>query len=749
MGIQSNGSLPHNATPVHVHADGWGVVFNLGAVENQIGNVSKDKESSSKQASFYIVRRVISQLKHVSLAQLQKFIVIFVVLVLSSWVGFSSIKSATRWYRCRPRPTDDVLGYADPIYPRSMAYIRSGELTRKPDSCAEAADFPQVALLFLTKGDMPHEMMWKEWFLYASNRIPAAVACPIPEDVVTNLHAAAFAGVLHAGARSAGSNFGAFEKIKPEWKIDPDDYSAVRKRIMATCTKTSSNVISSQHLFDVWVHPSQQFPGFPVESIFHGRELPPDFRVRTVWGTHTLIDATRALMAAALTNPRAAKFVLLSESDIPLYSPLTVYAQLMSEPRSRINACNKTEDWDHNFGWRLRDDMIAEGLNHAVWRKSWQWVALNRDHAELAVKDKAVDNIFRTTCRRRWDADWCDHRVCYSDEHYLPTLLASHGKGDETDCSGELTHRDWSRVKETDPHPWEYTAQETTAELVRSLRHEERPGCGHAETLGSWSLHQFLDASQLARESKAEELRLSGFLGQCTRASVAGGRWRPLGPKCPLFARKFKRNTVQSVLAALLPCQNGLGILNKGQTSGSAHHILLQDGNVVANGDAEAALSTEMQYSTEDCASSAVAQRQSKILKQLLETNKSHEPSHKLSREHVGRSKKASEHMEGVSVDASYSAEHLHEHLKLEIHFWGSLHFIFTFLVILLCLGVILILRGIGFKVRRPSVTSYGHRWLSHGGIGGVLARWRWGGRAPLTHNDSFHTTLRRHGMLN
>ena len=736
MGLQSNGSLLHPATTVHVHTDG-GVV--LLTAENT-DNVIKSKRNS--------IKVLIGRLKRVTPAKLQKAIAVFVVLVLSSWLGFSSLKTATRWYRCRPRPVDDALGYADPIYPRSMAYIRSQELTRKPDLCAEAADFPQVALLFLTKGNMHHETMWKEWFSYAANRIPSAVACPIPDNVATNLNAAAFAGVLHTSAQSAGSNFGAFEKFIPKGKMDASDYSAVRNRIMSACTETGSDVIASQHLFDVWVHPSLEFPGFPGDSIFHGRELPPDFRVRTVWGTHTLIDATRALIAAALTNPRAAKFVLLSESDIPLYSPLTVYAQLMSEPRSRINACNKTDDWDHNFGWRLREDMIAEGLNYDVWRKSWQWVALNRDHAELAVKDKVVDNIFRATCRRRWDADWCDHRVCYSDEHYLPTLLASHGKSDETDCSGELTHRDWSRVKETDPHPWEYTAEETTAELVRSLRHEERPGCGHAETLGPWSLHQFLDTSQLSRENKAEELKLSGFLGQCTRASVAGGRWRPLGPKCPLFARKFKNNTVKSVLAALLPCRNGLGILNEGQTVGSTAQIILQDGNAAAS-----VISSEIGNSAEECGSSILAQRQLQLLQQLSGTDQSHEPLQlqKLSRyEQLGRSRKGPQRGEGgVLLDASSSTQHMYDHENgLEIHFWGSLHFVFTLLVIILCLGVIMILRGIGIRFCHPSVTSPRQKW-SVRGAGWLLHWWRGGGRGPLTHNDSFHTTLRRHGILN
>lgn len=57
-----------------------------------------------------------------------------------------------------------------------------------------------------------------------------------------------------------------------------------------------------------------------------------------------MVDATRALLAAALADNANAKFVLLSESGVPLYSAATLYAQLMSEKKSRINACALAAD---------------------------------------------------------------------------------------------------------------------------------------------------------------------------------------------------------------------------------------------------------------------------------------------------------------------------------------------------------------------------------------------------------------------
>ena len=57
------------------------------------------------------------------------------------------------------------------------------------------------------------------------------------------------------------------------------------------------------------------------------------------WGSHDLVVAARSLLAAALADPANQRFLLLSESGVPLYPPATIHAQLLSEGRSRVNAC--------------------------------------------------------------------------------------------------------------------------------------------------------------------------------------------------------------------------------------------------------------------------------------------------------------------------------------------------------------------------------------------------------------------------
>ncbi len=77
--------------------------------------------------------------------------------------------------------------------------------------------------------------------------------------------------------------------------------------------------------------------GFPPDSLFYGTELP--VHVKATWGGFDLVDATKALLRAALLDESNKKLMLLSESCVPLYPPALIYQQLISEPKSRINAC--------------------------------------------------------------------------------------------------------------------------------------------------------------------------------------------------------------------------------------------------------------------------------------------------------------------------------------------------------------------------------------------------------------------------
>ena len=64
-----------------------------------------------------------------------------------------------------------------------------------------------------------------------------------------------------------------------------------------------------------------------------------------------------------------------------------------------------------------------------------------------------------------------------SDEHYLPTLLAVHGLDAQTDCTGVLTHSDWTWPNWS---PKKYSHLEVTAELVHKYALAQSvPSAGH------------------------------------------------------------------------------------------------------------------------------------------------------------------------------------------------------------------------------------------------------------------------------
>ena len=77
--------------------------------------------------------------------------------------------------------------------------------------------------------------------------------------------------------------------------------------------------------------------GYDPGSVFDGKLL--EERVQTEWGTISLVTAERSLLEVALRDPSNTHFLLISDSDIPLYDPLTFYQQLMHEDKSRTKAC--------------------------------------------------------------------------------------------------------------------------------------------------------------------------------------------------------------------------------------------------------------------------------------------------------------------------------------------------------------------------------------------------------------------------
>ena len=61
------------------------------------------------------------------------------------------------------------------------------------------------------------------------------------------------------------------------------------------------------------------------------------------------MQVSRRMLRLALEDPLNQRFLLVSEVCIPLYPPTVLYAQLMAEDKSRLNACAKE-------GWHTQSD---------------------------------------------------------------------------------------------------------------------------------------------------------------------------------------------------------------------------------------------------------------------------------------------------------------------------------------------------------------------------------------------------------
>ncbi|KAL4424080.1 hypothetical protein ABPG75_001381 [Micractinium tetrahymenae] len=471
--------------------------------------------------------------------------------------------------------------------------------------CADALQIPQVAMLFLVKGPLRHEAMWRAWFERAEGLLPAQAVSnalcasedgmPAALAACSSLASPPTQAGAPPGVRSSSS--GSSSSKQPGRPAGPAAGSGSSSSSSSSSSTGSSlrrwlyerwhpggasrapGVLDRQHLFDVYVHPHPNFTGYPAGSLLHGRELPDSLRVATEWGTHTLVDAAEALLAAALKNPRNQKFFMLSESDLPLYSPHVMYLQLMSEHRSRINACNTTRGWDLDY-YRWVDRMETSFLNRQLWRKSSQWFVLNRKHAELILQDRKVERVFQQHCRTTFEEDRGEERVCYADEHYFPTLLAVHGLDHETDCQGRFMDVDWSRVESTSPHPWEYKPGELSDRLIEALRRPRRPGCGNAAGAlaaapAAYIPQRELFAAAAAAEAAAGSVPELEQLGRgVCRQLLLHQQERPkypgIGPECPLMARKFSDGTVKPALMALAPCDSTALVLNDGRCPGES-----------------------------------------------------------------------------------------------------------------------------------------------------------------------------------
>ncbi|GER52896.1 Core-2/I-branching beta-1,6-N-acetylglucosaminyltransferase family protein [Striga asiatica] len=135
-------------------------------------------------------------------------------------------------------------------------------------------------------------------------------------------------------------------------------------------------------------------------ALFFNRQLRNSIKVITNsitsvdWGQASMIGAERLLFEEALQDPANQRFVLLSDSCVPLYNFSYIYKYLMDSPRSFVDSFLDKKGARYN-------PRMSPIIPRNKWRKGSQWVTLIRRHAEVVVDDEIVFPIFRKFCKRR------------------------------------------------------------------------------------------------------------------------------------------------------------------------------------------------------------------------------------------------------------------------------------------------------------------------------------------------------------
>ncbi|XP_065861278.1 glycosyltransferase BC10 [Euphorbia lathyris] len=243
------------------------------------------------------------------------------------------------------------------------------------------------------------------------------------------------------------------------WELDKDN-NKVRKVAFMFLTYGSLPLAALwekyfegyEGLYSIYVHPHPSYnDSWPPSSVFFDRRIPSQ---AVFWGTKSMMAAERRLLANALLDISNKRFVLLSESCIPVMNFKTTYNYLMDTNLSFV------ESYDNpGKGGRGRyNPQMSPYINITHWRKGSQWFEATRDLAIKIISDHKYYKLFQ---------DYCLPRArCYVDEHYVPTLLNI--LYPDLSSNRTITYVDWST---NGAHPVKFGSDQITDQFFNGIRY--------------------------------------------------------------------------------------------------------------------------------------------------------------------------------------------------------------------------------------------------------------------------------------
>ncbi|XP_074265473.1 glycosyltransferase BC10-like [Silene latifolia] len=204
-----------------------------------------------------------------------------------------------------------------------------------------------------------------------------------------------------------------------------------------------------QGFYSIYIHAHPSFnDSWPHDSVFYGRRIPSQ---AVQWGSISMIDAEKRLLANALLDFQNQRFILLSESCIPLFNFTTIYNYLMNSKLSYIGSF----DDPTKLGRGRYNPKMGPNITIEDWRKGSQWFEVQRSLAIQMISDRKYYSLFEEHC----------HRPCYHDEHYFPTLANILFPGLISNTS--ITRVSWSQ---SGPHPDRYIKWDISEEFLNRVR---------------------------------------------------------------------------------------------------------------------------------------------------------------------------------------------------------------------------------------------------------------------------------------
>lgn len=154
--------------------------------------------------------------------------------------------------------------------------------------------------------------------------------------------------------------------------------------------------------------------------------------VPTSWSIHA--KAWQVLLQEAIKDPENVRFVFLSESCIPLYSLRCIYTKIMSDTFTHMFF---RRPW-----WPVDNPRELRSVKPKFRYGNWEWMILNRNHAELVAADR---KLIKIVAKHEND-----------QESYFATLFAMHGCLEDQTINQTYTYMNWEHAVNGGASPYPF-----------------------------------------------------------------------------------------------------------------------------------------------------------------------------------------------------------------------------------------------------------------------------------------------------